>query len=69
MTKTIHITGMSCGHCTGSVDKALRALAGVKGVTVDLVAKTAVIESDEGVTDEALRDTVTALGFAVTGIE
>ena len=69
MTKTMHIQGMNCGHCTGSVDKALRSLAGVKDVKVDLASKTAVIEADADIADETLKTTVTALGFQVTGIE
>lgn len=31
---TLHITGMSCGHCVRAVDTALRDLA---GVTVEAV--------------------------------
>ena len=69
MTKTIHITGMNCGHCTGSVDKALRGLAGVKNVSVDLAEKRAVVEADADIADETLTKTVTDLGFTVTGIE
>lgn len=69
MTKTIHITGMNCSHCTGAVDKALRALSGVKDVQVDLIRKKAVVEAEAGVTDESLKKTVVDLGFAVIGIE
>ncbi len=69
MKKTIHIEGMSCGHCTGSVDKALKGLAGVSEVNVDLKDKAATLEAADGVSDELLKKTVTDLGFTVTGIE
>ena len=69
MKKTIHINGMNCGHCTGSVDKALRALEGVGEVKVDLDSKTAVLEAGENVTDDLLKSTVTDLGFTVTAID
>ena len=69
MKKTIHIEGMSCGHCTGSVDKALRALPGVSEVKVDLGTKAAVLDAEGGITDDLLKKTVTDLGFTVTGIE
>lgn len=68
MKKTIHIEGMSCGHCVASVEKALNALAGVSNVRVDLAAKAATLEVD-GATDDQLRQAVTGIGFSVSGIE
>lgn len=67
--KKIRIEGMSCGHCTGSVEKALRAVAGVSTVSVDLATKTATVETDGSTTDDVLRKTVTALGFDVVSID
>ena len=52
MKKVISIEGMRCGHCTASVDKALREIAGVSDVTVDLAAKKAEVEAADTVTDE-----------------
>ena len=69
MTKTISIEGMSCGHCTGSVEKALRAVSGVQEGNVDLASKTATVEMDGSVSDEALKKAVTDTGFEVTGIK
>jgi len=37
-TQTYSVTGMTCGHCVHAVTTELRALAGVTGVDVDLVA-------------------------------
>lgn len=68
MKKVISIEGMRCGHCTASVDKALREIAGVSGVTVDLAAKKAEVEAADTVTDEALRKAVDDLGFQVCEI-
>lgn len=45
MQKIIRIDGMSCGHCSARVEKALSALGDVK-VSVDLKAGTAVVESE-----------------------
>lgn len=67
--KTIHIEGMHCGHCTASVEKALKALPGVEAVTVSLEKKQAVVDADLFVTDEMLRATVEGAGFKVIGIE
>jgi copper chaperone len=32
----LNVTGMTCGHCKAAVETALKAVAGVTGVTVDL---------------------------------
>lgn len=69
MKKIISIEGMSCGHCTGSVDKALRALPGVSEVKVDLASKSAIVEVEAAVSNEALKKAVTDLEFTVEGIK
>ena len=68
MTKTITIEGMMCNHCKASVEKALTAVAGVTGVTVELEAKTAAVASLEGVADEVLSKAVTDAGYTVVSI-
>lgn len=35
---TYQVSGMTCGHCAGSVTEELKALDGVSDVSVDLVA-------------------------------
>ncbi len=67
MTKTMTIEGMSCGHCTARVEKALNALDGVTA-TVDLETKTASIQITGDVPDEVLKNAVTEAGYEVTGI-
>lgn len=68
MKKTIHIEGMSCGGCKASVERVLSAVPGVSGVSVDLAAKTATVNTDSA-SDDALRTAVTGAGFAVKGID
>lgn len=69
MTKRIHIDGMSCGHCSATVEKALRAVAGVREVSVDLAAKMATVQVDETVTNDTLSKAVTDGGYTVIGID
>lgn len=69
MKKEMHIEGMNCGHCTSSVDKALRALPGVKEVTVDLASKTATLQAEQNISNETLKKAVTDLGFQVVDIQ
>ena len=68
MKKTIHIEGMSCGGCKASVERVLSAVPGVSGVSVDLAAKTATVNTDSA-SDDALRAAVTGAGFAVKSID
>ncbi|MDR0826699.1 MAG: heavy metal translocating P-type ATPase [Desulfovibrio sp.] len=69
MQKRIRIEGMNCGHCTASVEKALRALPGVTDANVDLASKTAVVRTNEKASDEDLQKAVIGAGFAVVGID
>ncbi len=69
MKKTIRIEGMSCGHCTARVQKALEGMAGVTSVEVDLSANIATIEADDTVTDDALKSAIDDAGYDVISIE
>lgn len=69
MTKVMTIEGMMCGHCTGRVQKALEAVAGVSAVTMSLEDKTATVELAEEVNDEALTAVVTEAGYEVKEIQ
>ena len=68
MTKTMIIEGMSCGHCTARVQKALEAVEGVSGVVMSLEEKSAVVTLDKDVADEALKDAVTQADYEVVEI-
>ncbi|MFG6395133.1 MAG: heavy metal translocating P-type ATPase [Lachnospiraceae bacterium] len=68
MTKKITIEGMMCEHCTGRVEKALRAVSGVTDVVMSLEGKSATVTTDS--TDEdALKNAVTEAGYEVVSIQ
>lgn len=67
MKKTMIVEGMSCGHCSARVEKALNALEGVKA-TVDLDSKTATIETTGAVTDDQLKAAVVEAGYEVASL-
>lgn len=47
MKKTVlKVDGMSCEHCIKAITKAVGALPGVSGVSVDLAGKTVAVEYD-----------------------
>lgn len=46
MQTELNVTGMSCGHCVKAVEKALKAVPGVKNVQVSLEPGKAVVEGN-----------------------
>lgn len=46
-TTRLKVSGMSCGHCVATVEKALKNRPGVRNATVDLGDGSAEVEYDE----------------------
>ena len=67
-TYVLSIEGMMCSHCTGRVEKALRAVSGVEDVAVSLENKNAVVKAAESVGAEALKAAVEAQDYPVTAV-
>jgi copper ion binding protein len=60
----LKVTGMSCGHCENTVNKALTALDGVVKAVADHKAQKAVVEFDESrINREAMVDAVVKAGY------
>lgn len=57
----LKISGMSCGHCSSAVKKALEGVAGVTTVEVDLAGGSAAVEGRASV--EALVAAVQDAGY------
>ncbi len=62
----LQVDGMTCSHCKMSVEQALRTLDGVQNATVDLAAKTVVIDYNPAVvSEEGLKKTIGEAGYEV----
>jgi copper chaperone len=61
MKQTLVISGMSCQHCVRAVSDALRGVAGVDGVEVDLETGRARVDGQADI--DALIDAVVAAGY------
>lgn len=60
----LKVTGMTCDHCRGRVESAVKAVAGVYGVYVDLAEGFAEVDFDDGKTSQnALVEAVTFAGY------
>ncbi|HEX9691573.1 MAG TPA: cation transporter [Gemmatimonadales bacterium] len=63
----LNVTGMTCGHCQGKVERALRAVRGVYAVDVDLAAGSAAVDFDDAQASVAqLTAAVAAVGYHAT---
>ena len=57
------VSGMSCGGCATSVERALTRVPGVTSVSVDLEAAMARVETDGSVARASLADAVVRAGY------
>ena len=64
-TRTITVTGMTCGHCVAAVQEEVGRLPGVQGVEVDLASGRVTVESDAPLADEVLAAAVDEAGYEV----
>lgn len=66
MEKNLIVEGMSCGHCSARVEKALNAIEGATA-HVELETKTAHITLSQPVPEETLIKAITDAGYEVSG--
>jgi Cu+-exporting ATPase len=60
--ETLKINGMSCNHCTSSVQKTLEAIPGLSEIAVNLEEGKAMFEND-GASREDIRTAISKIGF------
>ena len=65
-TRTYSVTGMTCAHCVAAVSEEVGAVAGVRGVEVDLASGRMLVHGD-GVSDTEVRAAVAEAGYDVAG--
>ena len=66
--KTLQIKGMSCGHCSARVEKALNAIDGVEA-KVDLETNSAKVNLTKDISDEVLKSAVDNVGYEVVEVK
>lgn len=62
---SVKIKGMRCGHCVGSVTKALEAIEGITDIKVDLAKGEAEYHESKPVDIGKIRAAISAIGFEV----
>lgn len=63
-TVQLHVDGMTCGHCSAAVKRALTGVQGVASVDVSLENKTASVQlNDDSVNPQTLINAVQEEGY------
>ncbi len=64
MTKeTFHIPNISCGHCTGAIEKELQEVDGIKSVQSDIQGKTVTVQFEAPASKEAILTTLKEINY------
>lgn len=59
------VTGMTCGHCVGSVTEQIQQIDGVRDVSVDLATGAVTVTADQPVSADAVSVAVREAGYQV----
>jgi len=65
MQTKLKVGGMSCYHCENTIKKVVSAIKGVSDVVVDLAGKTVVIQHDDEVTTDIIKNKIEEQGYDV----
>ena len=65
----ISISGMHCASCAGNIERSLRKVQGVKNVSVSLMTNKSIVEVEDNVSEDALKQAVSRTGYKVVEIQ
>lgn len=63
------IQGMHCASCATNVERSLSKVTGVKSVSVSLLTRKGIVETDDGVHEDELKKAVARTGYRVVSVE
>ena len=67
--KLYRIQGMHCASCAGNVERSLRKVQGVKNVSVSLMTNKSIVEVEDNVSEEALKQAVARTGYKAVEVQ
>ena len=66
-SKTVHVPGISCGHCVATIEREVGELAGVSTVKAEQDSRNVTISWDPDATDwVVIEDLMTEINYAPT---
>lgn len=60
---TLKVENMNCGHCSGMVEKTLKSIPGLSGISVDLEGKKACFTAEEESLADQAAEAVAKAGY------
>ena len=65
-TRTYDVPGISCGHCKAAIEGEVAKLGDVSAVTVDIDARTVLVEGDAS--EQSVTAAIDEAGYDVAGV-
>lgn len=65
-TSTYTVSGMTCGHCVGTVTSEVGKVAGVSAVDVELATGKVTVTAERPIDEALIRDAVEEAGYELT---
>ena len=62
-TKTYMVPAMSCGHCTATIERELKLVAGLQQVKADLATRQVTVEAQNEAVLSAVEQTLIEIGY------
>ncbi|MFC5949234.1 heavy-metal-associated domain-containing protein [Pseudonocardia lutea] len=62
---TVTVVGMTCGHCTSSVQEEVGEVAGVRSVEVDLASGAVTVTADREIGRDEIEAAVVEAGYSL----
>ena len=63
------VEGMHCASCAGNIERSLKKVPGLKNASVSMMTRKALVEADDNVSEEAMKQAVARAGYKVSKIE
>lgn len=57
------VEGMHCGSCAGNIERGLKKVPGVKEVSVSAMTNKAIIEVEDDVKEDDLKEAIAKVGY------
>jgi copper chaperone CopZ len=64
----MEVSGMHCASCAANIERSLKKVKGVKNASVSLLLKKCMVECEDIVKDEELKQAVKRAGYIVEKI-
>jgi len=65
----INISGIHCASCATNVERSIKQLKGIKSVSVSVMTNKAIIECEDSLANEDLKNAISKGGYNVKGLE